>query len=92
MWGQLIIAVLMNVTGRIVAALGLSFISYAGLNELQGQLLGYVQAQIGGLPDDAMQIAMIAGVGVCLNWVFGTFAFVASLKTMSKLSAVMQRK
>lgn len=92
MWGQLITAVLMNLAGRIVAALGLSFISYVGLNELQGQLLGYVEEQIGGLPDDALNIAMIAGVGVCLNWVFGTFAFISSLKAMSKLSAVMQRK
>lgn len=92
MWGQLITSVLMTVAGKIIAALGLSFISYVGLNEIQGFLLSHVQAQIGGLPSDALNMAYIAGVGVCLNWVFGTFAFVTSLKSLSKLSATISRK
>lgn len=87
MWGKLLTSVLTTVAGRVVSALGLSFISYVGLNEIQGYLLSTVQTQIGGIPDLAMNLAYIAGLGVCLNWIFGTFAFVASLKTMSKLSA-----
>lgn len=92
MWGQLITSVLMTVAGKIIAALGLSFISYVGLNEIQGILLAHVQAQIGGLPSHALNMAYIAGVGVCLNWIFGTFAFVTSLKSLSKLSATISRK
>lgn len=92
MWGSLITGVLMNVVGRVIAALGLSFVSYVGLNELQGYLLGKVQEQIGGIPSDALNLAYIVGVGVALNWIFGTFAFVASLKGLSKLSAGIQRK
>jgi putative membrane protein len=92
MWGQLITSVLMTVAGKVIAALGLSFISYVGLNEIQGYLLSHVQAQIGGLPSDAMNLAYIAGIGVCLNWIFGTFAFVTSLKSLSKLSTAIGRK
>lgn len=92
MWGTLITSVLMNVAGRVIAALGMSFVSYVGLNELQGYFLKHIQQQISGLPEDALQIALIAGVGVCLNWIFGTFAFIASLKTMSKLSTAISRK
>ncbi|RPD82992.1 DUF2523 domain-containing protein [Neisseria weixii] len=92
MWGQLITSVLMTVAGKVIAALGLSFISYVGLNEIQGYLLSHVQQQIGGISSDAMNLAYIAGIGVCLNWVFGTFAFVTSLKSLSKLSTVISRK
>ena len=82
----------MTVAGRIIAALGLSFVSYVGLNELQSYFVSIISQQLGGLPDDAIQIAYIAGVGVALNWIFGTFAFVASLKTLSKLSAAVSKK
>ena len=92
MWATLITSALMTVAGRVIAALGLSFLSYVGLNELQEQLLNTVVAQIGGIPSDALQIAYIAGMGVCLNWIFGTFSFIASLKTLSKLSASLSKK
>ncbi|WP_373700681.1 DUF2523 domain-containing protein [Neisseria dentiae] len=92
MWGHLITSVLMTVAGKIIAALGLSFISYVGLNEIQDYLLSHVQEQVGGIPSDAMNLAYIAGLGVCLNWIFGTFAFVTSLKSLSKLSAAVSRK
>lgn len=92
MWGQLITSVLMTFAGKLIAAFGLSFISYVGLNEMQGYLLSQVQTQIGGISSDAMNLAYIAGIGVCLNWIFGTFAFVTSLKSLSKLSAAVSRK
>ena len=92
MWGQLITSVLMTVAGKVIAALGLSFISYVGLNEIQGYLLSQVQSQIGGIPSDAMNLAYIAGLGVCLNWIFGTFAFITSIKSFSKLSTIVSRK
>lgn len=92
MWGNLITGVLMNVAGRVIAALGLSFVSYVGINEIQVFLLSEVEKYIGGIPADALNLAYIAGIGVCLNWVFGTFAFITSAKALSKLSAGVQRK
>lgn len=92
MWGQLITSVLMTVAGRIVAAFGLSFVSYVGMNEIQEFLMNSIAEQIGGFPDEALQIVMIAGLGVCLNWIFGAFAFVVSVKSLSKLSTIVSQK
>ncbi|MCF7521963.1 DUF2523 domain-containing protein [Neisseria sp. ZJ106] len=92
MWAKLLTGVLTTVAGKIFTALGMSFISYVGINEIQDMLMNAVSEQLGGLSQDALQIAYIAGVGVCLNWIFGTFAFITSLKTLSKLSATMVKK
>ena len=92
MWGKLLTSVLTTFAGKIIAALGLSFVSYVGLNELQGYLIKKVSEQLGGIPSTALNIAYIAGVGVSLNWIFGTFAFIASLKAITKLSAGLGSK
>ena len=92
MWAKMFTSVLMTVAGKLIAALGLSFVSYVGLNELQSYLISAVQHQIGSLPADGLQLAYMAGLGVCLNWIFGTFAFVISLKSLNKLSAGIAKK
>ena len=92
MWAKLLTSVLTTVAGKIMSAVGLSFITYVGLDALQSQLMQAVSQQVGGLTEDSLQVLYILGIGVCLNWVFGTFTFIASLKTMSKLSAIMASK
>lgn len=92
MWAKLLTSVLTTVAGKIMSAVGLSFITYVGLDALQNQLMQAVSQQVGGLTDDSLQVLYILGIGVCLNWIFGTFTFIASLKTMSKLSAIMASK
>lgn len=92
MWTKLLTSVLTTVAGKIMSAVGLSFITYVGLDALQNQLMQAVSQQVGGLTEDSLQVLYILGIGVCLNWIFGTFTFIASLKTMSKLSAIMASK
>ena len=92
MWEKLLTSVLTTVAGKIMSAVGLSFITYVGLDALQNQLMQAVSQQVGGLTEDSLQVLYILGIGVCLNWIFGTFTFIASLKTMSKLSAIMASK
>ena len=92
MWAKLLTSVLTTVAGKIMSAVGLSFITYVGLDALQNQLMLAVSQQVGGLTEDSLQVLYILGIGVCLNWIFGTFTFIASLKTMSKLSAIMASK
>lgn len=92
MWAKMLTGVLTTIAGKIISALGLSFVTYVGINELQTQLIAAVSAQLDGLPDDAIQLAYIAGIGVCLNWIFGTFVFIGSLKGISKLSASLSKK
>lgn len=92
MWAKLLTSVLTTVAGKIMSAVGLSFITYVGLDALKNQLMQAVSQQVGGLTEDSLQVLYILGIGVCLNWIFGTFTFIASLKTMSKLSAIMASK
>ena len=92
MWAKLLTSVLTTVAGKIMSAVGLSFITYVGLDALQNQLMQAVSQQVGGLTEDSLQVLYILGRGVCLIWIFGTFTFIASLKTMSKLSAIMASK
>lgn len=91
-WGTLITSVLMSVAGRIMTAIGLSFVTVTGFQSLQGYLVSKVIEQIGGFPVDALQIAYMMGFGVMLNWIFGTFTFIATIKSFKKLSTVIQPK
>ena len=91
-WASLITGVLMSVAGRILTAVGLSFISVTGLNSLQSYFINEISRSIGGFPDEALQILSIAGFGVILNWIFGSFSFVISLKGFKKLSTIIQSK
>lgn len=89
---KMLTGVLMTVAGRIATALGLSVVTYVGLDGVQGYFLNQVSSVLGNIPHDVLQIMYIAGFGVMLNWTFGTFAFVVSLHTMQKLAAVVGQK
>ena len=89
-WGSLITAVLMSVAGRILTAIGLSFVTVAGFRQLQSYFIQQVQNHIGGFPEDALQIVYIMDFGVMLNWIFGAFTFIATIKGFKKLSTIVK--
>lgn len=89
--GSVLTGVLMSVAGKLITALGVGFVSYAGLNLLQNKFAGWLQTQMGAIPADALQIFYIAGGGVVLNWLFGTFAFISTIKASGKLIAGMKK-
>ncbi|WP_373795834.1 DUF2523 family protein [Neisseria dentiae] len=89
-WATLITSVLMSVAGRIIAAIGLSFVTVTGLQAVQDYFIQSVINNIGGIPQDALQIAYLMGFGVILNWIFGTFTFITSVKAFRKLSTAIQ--
>ena len=90
--GAIITSVLMTVAGRLLSALGLSMMSYVGLNEMQGYFLKAISEQMSNIPEEALQIMYIAGFGVVLNWIFGAFIFVISVKSLKKLSTIIASK
>ena len=90
--GTILTSVLMTVAGRLVAALGVSTVSYIGLNEIQKRIVSAVAQNIDSLPKEALQLIYIAGLRICLNWIMGAFAFVISLKSLSRLSAGISKK
>ena len=48
--GTILTSVLMTVAGRLVAALGVSTVSYIGLNEIQKRIVSAVAQNIDSLP------------------------------------------
>lgn len=78
--GSVLTGVLMSVAGKLITALGVGFVSYAGLSLLQNKFAGWLQTQMGAIPADALQIFYIAGGGVVLNWLFAHSPLSAPLK------------
>ncbi|WP_278585402.1 DUF2523 family protein [Eikenella corrodens] len=90
--GAILTGVLMTTAGKIMSALGLSFISYAAANALQQRFAAWMASNVSNFPSDALQIFYIAGGGVVLNWFFGALTFIAALKSTAHLSAVLKSK
>lgn len=87
----MLISVLMSFAGKIIAALGIGFVTYSGIDYMQGKFASWIAQELGSFPADAMQIFYIGGGGVFLNWIFGAVAFIASIKSMSHLTAIMKK-
>ena len=90
--GNIITAVLMTVAGRLIAAFGLSFVTYVGLNEVQSRIVAAIAENLNTIPKEALQIAYITGLGVVLNWIISAFSFVISTKSLTKLAAGISKK
>lgn len=91
-WATLITSVLMSVAGRVMTAIGLSFVTVTGFQAIQNYVMSQVVGYIGKFPADALQVAYIMGFGVALNWIFGTFTFLVTIKGFKKLSTSIQPK
>uniref|UniRef100_A0AAU8B2Q6 DUF2523 domain-containing protein n=1 Tax=Dulem virus 54 TaxID=3145765 RepID=A0AAU8B2Q6_9VIRU len=88
----MITSVLMTVAGRLISALGLSFVTYKGMDITQTYFANWLNSQLSSFPAASLQILYIAGVGVCLNWIFGTFTFIVTLKGVGKLGSIVGNK
>lgn len=88
----LLTAVLTTTAGKIMTALGVSVISYTGVNMLQQQLITRMLEGFNQTPPAALQLFYIAGGGVALNWILGAFTFLAGWGTAAKLGTVFSKK
>ena len=89
--GTMITSVLMSVAGKLLTALGVGFVSYTGLDYMQGKFASWIASQLGAFPADALQIFYIGGGGVILNWIFGAITFIATIKATSHLTASLRK-
>lgn len=89
--GGMMTAVLMSVAGKLITALGVGFVSYAGLDYMQGKFTNWLLNHMGSIPADILQIFYIFGGGVVLNWIFGAVTFIATVKGTSHLTASLRK-
>lgn len=77
--------------GRLLAALGISVITYKGADMVQAQFINYLMNEIGRMPSEVLQIMYLAGFGVALNWLFGGISFAISLMSVTKIGSIFKK-
>lgn len=76
---------------RIIIATGMTFVTYAGYTIALDKFKGYVSNAMSAMPNDIMQLLLMAGVGQGLGYLFGAFSFAISMHALQKLSFVFPK-
>ncbi len=71
--------------GKLIAALGLTAVTYVGLDALISQFKSQIQAALNDVPQGMLQIFYLSGGGTVLNILFGCLTFFVAFKTVFKL-------
>lgn len=90
-FNSLMTAILVNTTAKIAAAFGVGFVSYTGIDYMGHQFVRFIKHQLGQFPADALQLFYLSGAPDALNWIFSAFAFAATTKATSKLTAQFRK-
>lgn len=83
---------LTTLIGQVFIALGISAISYKGVEHMQAYFVRAIQDEMGRMPSDALQLFYMAGGGVALNWLFGAVAFAFTFTATTKIGSVLKSK
>lgn len=90
--GAIITTALMSTAGRLLTAIGFGVITYTGLDIIQRKFIQQALQSWNSLPSDAIQILLLGGVGIAMNWVFGAIAFIVTFKSVGKFGHIMKGK
>lgn len=85
-------ALITTYAGRLLAAFGISIITYKGIDTIQARFVNYLTSQLGRMPSEVLQIFYLAGGGVALNWIFGATAFAFGLMSVTKIGSILKGK
>lgn len=85
-------ALITTYIGKLIAALGISIISYKGIEAIQVQFVNYLINQLGRMPSEVLQIFYLAGGGVALNWIMGGVSFAIGLMSVKKIGSIFTSK
>lgn len=76
---------LMSLIGKVIAAIGLTFVSYVGLDMIVNNFKSEIRELISNVPTGALQLFYLSGGGTVLNIIFGCFTFFVAFKSLTKL-------
>ena len=83
--------VFMSFFGKVVSILGLTYVTYKGFDLIVVQFKTYIFQSLGGIPSDALNLIYLFGFGTVLNYFFGAFAFLMSMKVYSGLRSILNK-
>lgn len=72
------------VVRRVLIALGIGMVTYAGYSELIDQVKNHIINQMGGLPSKTLQIITLYGLPESLSIILGAFTTAASISALKK--------
>ncbi|PJI98094.1 uncharacterized protein DUF2523 [Acidovorax sp. 69] len=88
-FAQLIMAMVSPIIARIFVTLGLSLVSFVGMDLLMDQVIATAQNAWGGLPAGILQLAGLAGVGQALSIIFGAIMTRVLIWNLSKTTRIL---
>lgn len=71
---------------KLLVALGVTFVSYKGMDKIVDMFKSEISSAIKGVPADMLQIFYISGGGVAMNILFGGFTFWLGLQSATKIT------
>ncbi|MGN8004865.1 DUF2523 domain-containing protein [Acidovorax sp. 22279] len=88
-FAQLIMAMVSPLIARIFVTLGLSMVSFVGMDLLMDQVIATAQNAWGGLPAGILQLAGLAGIGQALSIIFGAIMTRVLIWNLSKTTRIL---
>lgn len=74
---------------RVFVALGLSLVTYVGMDTVITQVTNYAVNAWGGLPAATLQLAGLAGIGEALSIIMGAIATRVLIWQMTRASKII---
>lgn len=87
-WSALLVALSGPLAKRVLAALGIGFLTMAGLSALQGQIAAAVSDGLAGVPASALQVLQLAGFVDAFNVWLAALATVAASAAIKRLGVL----
>lgn len=87
-WGALAL-ILPSLIGRILLALGISFVSYTGFNVAVGYMYTNIQTYMNGIPSDILNLLAYLWVDKAIGALFSAYSAALAIKTAS--SGIVKR-
>ncbi len=84
-----LVEVCKSLVGRVLVALGISFVTYQGFDATLGWVKSDVISRIGALPPDVVGLLGVLQVDVCINILFS--AYMARLGVMGLTNGTITR-
>lgn len=73
------------IISQIMISLGLSVVTYVGLDAVMTQLNNYIQTNLSALPASVSQLLGLAGFGEALGIMVGAFTFRLAMNTLKRI-------
>ncbi|WP_046166703.1 DUF2523 domain-containing protein [Chromobacterium vaccinii] len=73
------------IIGQILVSLGLSVVTYTGIQLIVDQLNQAIQTNLSGIPSIAANLLGLAGLGEALGIIVGAFAFRLSMNVFKRI-------